>query len=207
LSGPETAALDAVVAAHSGTELVSSTSITFPSGATASLGVVNVGQVLARTAAGVISGVTAAVNTVQYAEIASASQTSSGTSYANITGLSALTVESGKSYRFEGVIHFSMSGTSGSPGVAINGPITNVAAMYTIPKTATATLARHVSTVDAETDSTNVTITANTILPFHILGRFTASSSGAVALRIKRYGSGTVSIRDYSWLRLEELPS
>lgn len=59
LSGPETTALNAIVAAHTGIEAVAPSSITLSDGIICTVGTIAVGEVMSRTGANAVSGVAA----------------------------------------------------------------------------------------------------------------------------------------------------
>lgn len=206
LPGGEKTALDAIVAAHSGVDDVDTTIFTMPSGAEVSLGPVTLGQVIVRTSPGVFSGVDMpVVGGVQYVEVASPSQTVTSSVYTNVDGMNTLTTVSGGIYIFSGVINFSMSTTTGTPSVNMEGSFSDLSLNYSVPKSTTSTMQRQLASKADNADSTSITILAGTVLPYEFAGRFTATGDGTIAVRIKRLGSGTLTIAPYSRLRLERV--
>jgi hypothetical protein len=117
LSGPETTALNAIVAAHDGSELIQESSLTMTSGTVCSLGAVQVDECLVRKPDNVIGGIplTAPRNIVLPSEF-----TSSSTSIVPVTGWTGISLKPAKIYRFSAHIIFNNTAVSkGTPQLGL----------------------------------------------------------------------------------------
>lgn len=134
---------------------------------------------------------------VGYAPTQANDQTKAATSYSDISDLT-FPVASGKNYTVIGVLrwtHSTANGSSDGPGFSYNHPggTTSFLFEYTGNSSPTGIFRDYQSAVDSAVVSLNDSAGANRLCFIH--GVYTASSSGTFAMRMKRFNSGTLTLK------------
>lgn len=135
-------------------------------------------------------------------------QTSTSTSLADVTGLTAAVTASSK-YRFMCLIHHQESVNTEGLGLAINGPagVTNICAEAQIYTASAGTVFLDVITA-LDTAVQNTTGVSASVKPAYVSGYFeTGANSGTFAIRYKAEtgGANSVTVKAGSFLILEQV--
>lgn len=131
--------------------------------------------------------------------------TSTSTSLADVTGLSAA-LSANKDYAFEAYLMIECTSTSGGATISVNGPAspTRVAAQVAGHQSA-GSITRFVVAYDDGTGASN-TAAANTAYLWEIRGIIqNGANAGNMIIRFARNGSGTLTVRAGSYMRVTQL--